>query len=259
MKGLLQRFDPNQILVIMKKFILPIFIVSTGLLTSCFHDHFPPFGGGGDGSNGPSPVAYYKFENDALDETGNNNGVVNGATFVEDSDGNENAAIAFDGLSDFVQIPRSNDVNFDTEDFTIAFLLNTTTSNEGVIFSTRNTSNCSQASGPTFTLTIKTSGSFSATLRGSNDIKYGITSTEVANTGQWTKLTLSRNGGIIRLYVGEEETQIAIEENTDFTTLGDLFLGRTIYCTGNHLEGAIDELRIFEEYLTIEEVMELYN
>lgn len=53
-------------------------------------------------------VAYYPFNSNANDESGNgNNGTVNGATLTTDRNGNTNSAYSFDGLNDYIQIPSS--------------------------------------------------------------------------------------------------------------------------------------------------------
>jgi hypothetical protein len=50
-------------------------------------------------------VAYYPFNGNADDESGNdNNGIVYGASLTEDRFGNEDQAYSFDGLNDFIVI-----------------------------------------------------------------------------------------------------------------------------------------------------------
>jgi hypothetical protein len=50
-------------------------------------------------------VAYYPFNGNANDESGNgNNGAVNGATLIADRFGNANKAYSLDGLSDYINI-----------------------------------------------------------------------------------------------------------------------------------------------------------
>ncbi|MGK5093982.1 hypothetical protein WDW89_18465 [Deltaproteobacteria bacterium TL4] len=51
-------------------------------------------------------VAYYPFNGNANDESGNwNNGTVNGATLTTDRHGNANKAYSFDGADDYINIP----------------------------------------------------------------------------------------------------------------------------------------------------------
>ena len=52
-----------------------------------------------------SLVAWYPFNGNANDETGNgNNGIVYGAILTADKDGNENSAYSFDGVDDYIEI-----------------------------------------------------------------------------------------------------------------------------------------------------------
>jgi len=62
-------------------------------------------------------VAYYQFENDATDASGNgNDGTIYEATFLE---GVEGLGIHFDGIDDHVRVPNSTSIN--TSTFTVAF------------------------------------------------------------------------------------------------------------------------------------------
>jgi len=53
-------------------------------------------------------VAFYLFNGNAHDESGNgNNGIVNGASLTTDRFGNPNQAYAFDGSSSYIQVPST--------------------------------------------------------------------------------------------------------------------------------------------------------
>ena len=52
-------------------------------------------------------VAYYPFNGNANDESGNgNNGEVNGATLAEDRFGGAGKAYSFDGENDWIELPN---------------------------------------------------------------------------------------------------------------------------------------------------------
>ncbi len=69
-------------------------------------------------------VAYYPFNGNANDASGNgNNGVVNGATLTSDRTGNANAAYNFNGSSSLIEIPDTNKFNL-SRDFTISTWVN---------------------------------------------------------------------------------------------------------------------------------------
>ena len=57
-------------------------------------------------------VAYYPFNGNANDESGNgNDGSVNGATLTEDRFDNENSAYSFDGVNDYIVVNDSDDLD----------------------------------------------------------------------------------------------------------------------------------------------------
>ena len=57
------------------------------------------------GSGPQDYVSWWRFEDNANDEAGLNNGTINGATFV---DGKFGKALQFDGVDDYVEIPDSD-------------------------------------------------------------------------------------------------------------------------------------------------------
>jgi len=66
-------------------------------------------------------VAYYPFNGNANDESGNgNNGTVYGATLSNDRFGNIDSAYSFDGVDDYIDIMNSDELNFGEGDFTIS-------------------------------------------------------------------------------------------------------------------------------------------
>jgi len=70
------------------------------------------------------PVAYYPFNGNADDMSGNNNnGIVYGATLVPDRKENPNSAYYFDGINDYISIPGSSTLN-PSNQLTIALWLN---------------------------------------------------------------------------------------------------------------------------------------
>jgi hypothetical protein len=74
----------------------------------------------------PGLVAYYPFDGNADDESGNNHhGTVYGAASVTDRFGNPDAAYQFDGTADYIEL--SNESAFDFTEFTISFWTRITT------------------------------------------------------------------------------------------------------------------------------------
>jgi hypothetical protein len=79
-------------------------------------------------------IAWYPFNGDADDESGNNlDGVNNGAVLTTDRDGNTNGAYYFDGINDFIQLPSSLELDNLNGGFTISlwYYLDTTSNFSG--------------------------------------------------------------------------------------------------------------------------------
>jgi CSLREA domain-containing protein len=67
-------------------------------------------------------VAYYDFDGDARDQSGNNHhATIHGASFTTGRDGKSNSALRFDGIDDSVQLPDES--AFDLKEFTIIIWL----------------------------------------------------------------------------------------------------------------------------------------
>lgn len=80
-------------------------------------------------------VAYYPFNGNANDESGNlNNGTVFGATSTADRFGNANRAYFFDGVNDYIRAPHSSSLDI-TGPITISSWIKTsgTVPNSGII------------------------------------------------------------------------------------------------------------------------------
>ena len=57
-------------------------------------------------------VAYYPFNGNANDESGNgNDGTVIGATLTADRSGNPDSAYSFNGVNDYINVPHSSSLN----------------------------------------------------------------------------------------------------------------------------------------------------
>jgi Concanavalin A-like lectin/glucanases superfamily len=70
-------------------------------------------------------IAYYPFNNNANDESGNgNNGTATNVTSATDRNGNTNAAAQFDGTSSYVTVNDNTGLRLNATDFTINYWVN---------------------------------------------------------------------------------------------------------------------------------------
>ncbi len=207
-------------------------------------------------------LAYYPFNGNANDESGyGNDGIVSGASLTADRHGNSSSAYSFDGADDFIRVPSSAENQLGSGDFTVSAWFRSPTTDEGVIWNKRSTSSCSQAFGPTvgFSQTSSLNGNYlSAAARSGGT--YRLQSSDPVADNQWHLVTWVRQGSNLTLYLdGAPESATTLAANENFNTALDLFIGKTIYCGGNHFEGDIDEFTIYGRALTPQQIQDLYD
>jgi hypothetical protein len=85
------------------------FYLSDEIITATIENTFSP--------KEPEIAAYYEFNGSAEDASGNENHgeIYNNATFTQDRFGNENGAIYFDGINDYIEIPISQSLRIQDE------------------------------------------------------------------------------------------------------------------------------------------------
>ncbi len=191
-------------------------------------------------------VAYYPFNGNANDMSGNgNNGVVNGATLIADRFGNANSAYSFDGVNDYVRITDSNSLNI-TGDLTISAWIRTNDS-MNIIFS--NMLETSPHSGYSLSLSDAKirfmSGDMS--LWGNSSV----------NTNLWTHVAITLSGTTATSYVaGGFDTLGTVGVPTASSV--DQTIGAS-YTPYYFLNGSIDDVRVYNRALTYYEIQELYS
>ncbi|MCF6180862.1 LamG-like jellyroll fold domain-containing protein [Lutibacter sp.] len=210
-------------------------------------------------------IAYYPFNGNANDESGNvNNGIVNGATLTTDKSGNADSAYSFNGISDFIQVPNSNSLDIYNSDLSISMWLyndNPLTDNtwKGIskggwgtnagyelIF----TNEPANANG-ILALTIGSSGN---NFHSFNDYN-----------NQWVMLTgtYDNSNGTKKIFINGIE-QTTVIQDSDFlkSSPNDIYIGRrdpsNIIYSG-FVKGKMDDIRIYNAALTASEVLALYT
>ncbi len=166
-------------------------------------------------------VAYYPFNGNANDESGNgNDGTVNGATLTEDRFGNVDSAYMFDGVNDYIVIPNSETLN--SKRITVS----------AWYFST---------------------GTFGSTGANNVIIHKPYTSHSYPHY-QW------HVGGAARYSIGEWHHIVGtFEPDNSYDT--DVFIGKhgNLSTELYHTLGIIDDIRIYNRVLSEEEIQELYS
>ncbi|MDB4369588.1 hypothetical protein N9Z19_02070 [Akkermansiaceae bacterium] len=187
-------------------------------------------------------VAYYPFNGNATDESGNgNDGVVNGAVLATDRSDQENSAYFFDG-NDFVSIGNPLSLRL-SEDFSIS---------SWALF----TSN----SGADRILSFNQEFGYELGVWDGNPwFAYGRInhrSSQVIQPNTWFNLTVTKTGNLIRLYLNG--AKILEESNPNNPTFSrELRFGQKSQ-QDSWWTGKIDDTRFYDRALSNQEISSLF-
>ncbi len=229
-----------------------IFLLSFFTLISLSHAQAP--------TNGL--VAYYPFNGNANDESGNgNNGVVNGATLTADRFGNVNKSYSFNGNSSIVI--SDNDYLELTNNFSISSWFYATSLSQVSMILSKHI--CTNTEG-TYTYGIWSNGvnnlvNFQA-YPNFNALTYP-TNAGAVNLNSWYNFvtTYDKTTKDLKYYLnGDLISTIQIDFNISNTTR-DLFIGMQNCGSGAewYWNGKIDDIRIYNRDLSNTEVQQLYQ
>jgi len=193
-------------------------------------------------------VAYYPFNGNANDESGNgNNGTVNGATLTADRFGNANSAYTFDGINDVISTPVSN--GFTNEISLCAwYKADGSQNNMSGIISSR--SGYYQLNG--LGVQNTTIGFWLVNIGGG--LGY---STPLDN--QWHFIAGTYKNGVIKLFY-DNQLVASRNQNVNFIVDQPFEIGYDNYSGADrHFFGSLDEIQIYNRGLSDAEVNSLYS
>ncbi|MFH2143492.1 MAG: LamG-like jellyroll fold domain-containing protein, partial [Bacteroidota bacterium] len=196
-------------------------------------------------------VAYYPFNGDATDESGNgNDGTVNGATLTTDRFGEEKSAYEFDGIDDYIDVSNDPDFNFGTGNFTITAWTKTNYEN-----STRVVAKSNHDADDGYQFGISTTAHLY--LLDSDPV---VRSISEVNDNNWHQIVGVRNGDLLVIYVdGVKESTESGVGGWDVSTSHTLKIGCRDGNYPTYFKGIIDDIRIYNRTLTESEIDSLYH
>ena len=191
-------------------------------------------------------VAYYPFNGNANDESGNGNqGTVNGATLTSDRDGNEESAFYFSGSNCSTRIDANVDMSTVLNSMTVSMWINKT--GDGCIFPR------------VFDFYDGGDSSNDWGEAWGNNTNFNNVSS-IVNSNVWYQLVITTNtsNNEKKYYVNG-----ILEKTTPFgKTLplsGDLSIGRMNHPAYDAFNGVIDDFGIWNRALTEQEIQNLYT
>jgi hypothetical protein len=207
-------------------------------------------------------VAYYPFNGNANDESGNaNNGNVNGAILTTDRFGNSNSAYLFDGVDDFIQIANSNSLDIFNSDLTISMWLFNYSDSK---FTYKGISKGGYDTGAGYELVFNNKYSTDGELQ--FNISKSARRVPSINTynNQWVMLTATYTHATEtrKTYInGVEKSFTIFNEAILKSSTSDLYIGNRAP-NNNYIgfvNGKMDDIRIYNSALTATEILNLYN
>lgn len=213
-------------------------------------------------------VAYYPFNGNANDESGNNHHpTVVKVKYTKDRFGKANSASEFNGKTNFIRIPNHPDLNF-KEGFSISAWVMINDFYEGTCHGNRiimKGAFDSDYENGNYLLTFDdhpyTNGSncFTKTPDKKHQSFYGAHTTSISKKyitrGKWYLLTYSYDGFNATLYVDCEVQATGKKRNYNFSNDEDLFFGKMNHAQYPYwFNGLLDEVRIYNRPLSISEI-----
>ena len=199
-------------------------------------------------------VAYYPFNGNANDESGNgNHGTVYGATLTTDKDGNENSAYSFDGANDLIIVSAQSTIPSQS-DYTISFWFNSPSSDHNGPF--LSLQGCFLTLGH-----VNRPGLFYKDERGNQSNSWYVQKyfgTE-PSVNTWHNLVIKKTSTNVDLYLDTSYVgNITTYGLSNFNPSSLIQFGYYVTDT-DYYNGLLDDFGIWDRALSEQEIQNLYN
>jgi hypothetical protein len=201
-------------------------------------------------------VAYFPFNGNANDESGNgNNGAVYGATLTTDRFGNANSAYSFDG-NDYIVIADSDSLDVDNAISIVAWAKTSSNSYDQMILEKGRWDNWGNGE---YGLLINEWPTYAG--KGRFQIYEAapscVDSLYPINDGEWHFIVGTWDGNRLSIYVdGQLSNNVnstgILTKDDEYLTIGSR------YGYEDFFQGKIDDIRIYNRALSVAEIQELY-
>ena len=208
-------------------------------------------------------VAFYPFNGNANDESGNrNHGVVHGATLTVDRFGNSQSAYYFDGIDDYIDCGNQESLNMTTNMLTITAWIKPERWNLNGMNSVVSKEKYAQA----VYVLMAWNGNWGLGLFKNPSINGGLASKQMPPIGDWSFVTATYDGTKITLYsyIHGQKFKEEYPYTGGFTSPKDMnltigTLSDNPYNEQRTFSGMIDDIYIYNHALTEKEIEELYK
>ncbi len=208
-------------------------------------------------------VAYYPFNGNAKDESGNgNDGTVNGATLTEDRFGKKESAYSFDGVDDVILANNPFALTTtNTTPLSVSVWINTSSKKGTAPIVTKHT-HCSGNNDDHFNITLYGPSTFNQLMAQVQGI--AKVPSAMVSDGKWHNLTLVYDQDkYTSIYVdGEIQNSVYALPTSNWISSIKVAIGGFVSssCSGNYnFLGIIDDTRIYNRALSESEIQQLYK
>jgi hypothetical protein len=214
------------------------------------------------GSINDGLIAYYPFNGNALDRSGNtNNGVVNGATLSEDIFGHPKSAYLFNGTGNYISLlPSANFKGLNNYSISLWVKPTEIVYNSGEMIYSLGSNVLGPVQGLTYqSNTTLFAGSYNV---GTNPIQ-SYSRSCCFNTNSWVYVVVTRSDTHINLYINgslisPQPESATNGQSADYGTVSAAILGgRSSLDYQYFFKGIIDEVRIYNRALSSDEILTL--
>lgn len=212
-------------------------------------------------------LLHYKFDGNTLDETENQfDGLPNGVTYANDRFGNENSAVHFDGINDFIDLPNLSAlkpqlpvsfsfwIKYDSPDYTNTEVFNTSFQEDessGIYFNT-------QASNGNYAVNFGDGSPFY-----NPNARRSYVSSLPIDTARWHQVIVIVNASLdMKIYIDCKEYGGSYTGNGGdlFYSMGSGSIGRNdrdLNAPANYFKGSLDDFRYWDKALSYEDIGEV--
>ena len=196
-------------------------------------------------------VAYFPFSDGANDSSGfNNNGVVHGASIVNDRNGNPNSAYLFNGTTSYIQVPNSTSLNFQSA-ITVNFWMKV-----GAFFN-REQYPISHGNWENRWKVSISNNRLRWTVRTNAGIKDLDSETEL-KTNSWYNVTVLYSGSDFEVYLDGNLDAFTSWSGSILQTTIDLTIGQVLPNNQNYnFQGILDDIRIYNYALSLQQIQNI--
>ena len=205
-----------------------------------------------------SDMAFYKFTNDVLDQTGNYDATNNGGTFTTSypimnisGDGSTHS-IDLDGTNDYVKTPQAVLTNIiSADEFAVSGWIKTTVGNKYIYSAGNGGTHLGLGIG----IDVMSSGALRCFIGYSGSAPQSI-STDLVDDGNWHHVACTYDGTTLKTYVNGVQDGSVSAPSPTWSTADTSYIGRQ---GSNYFNGDVDELHYYDQHLTDTNISNLYN